>query len=154
MAARFWAKVDKTGECWKWVGALHAPHGYGVILRDRRLVLAHRMSWELTYGAIPPGMQVLHKCDNKPCVRPTHLWLGTQQDNVDDMISKGRRVQGAFNPLFGEDVHGSKLTSTSVRVIRRERAQGRTLAELANKFGVSIATISLVARGLHWKHVS
>lgn len=87
LADRFWSKVDPTGHCWLWMGALN-EHGYGVIHGPERL--APRTAWELTFGSIPDGLDVLHRCDNPPCVRPSHLWLGTQRDNTADMIAKGR----------------------------------------------------------------
>jgi len=87
---RFWPKVDKTGDCWLWTGWRN-DEGYGYIRDVGRIVRAHRASYELTQGAIPEGMMVLHKCDNPPCVRPDHLRLGTNGDNMIDMYSKGRR---------------------------------------------------------------
>lgn len=92
LAARFWAKVNKTPTCWLWT-ANRLPKGYGVINVGGRAgsqQLAHRVSWELHFGPIPDGLWVLHRCDNPPCVRPDHLFLGTVQDNVDDMVTKGR----------------------------------------------------------------
>lgn len=92
---RFWAKVDRSGECWEWIGK-PTTHGYGRLERapqgQRRgaPVYAHRASWELHYGPIPEGLNVLHHCDNPPCVRPTHLFLGTHLDNMADMFAKGR----------------------------------------------------------------
>ncbi len=87
---RFWPKVEKTGTCWVWQGATDS-HGYGQIHEEPRgHSQAHRVSWELAYGPIPEGLDVLHCCDNPPCVRPTHLFLGTQLDNNLDAINKGR----------------------------------------------------------------
>lgn len=99
---RFWEKVNKNsstlechagiGLCWIWTGA-HLKDGYGEIFFNGQIVLAHRTSWELHYGVIPKEMQVLHRCDNPPCVRPDHLFLGTNHDNVLDSVSKGRRAK-------------------------------------------------------------
>jgi hypothetical protein len=92
LAVRFWAKVQKSAGCWTWT-ANHLPKGYGVIgvgAADQGLKLAHRVSWEIHFGPIPAGLFVCHRCDNPPCVRPDHLFLGTVQDNVDDMVAKGR----------------------------------------------------------------
>lgn len=102
---RFWGKVDRRGldECWKWLGA-KAPHGYGQIgTKSSKHMLAHRFSYELHYGPIPDndtyhGTCVLHKCDNPSCVNPAHLFLGTQSDNVADMIAKGRDNYGRRTP--------------------------------------------------------
>lgn len=90
---RFWARVDKSGECWVWTGAA-LPAGYGRWKGAHRLVYAHRFSWELANGPIPDGMLVCHRCDNPPCVRPDHLFLGTPTDNIRDMNAKGRGRAG------------------------------------------------------------
>ena len=89
---RFWARVEKTATCWNWTGA-RLPKGYGMIgARSWRdgWQCAHRVSWELHFGAIPDGLHCLHRCDNPPCVNPAHLWLGTNADNAADRDSKGR----------------------------------------------------------------
>jgi hypothetical protein len=88
---RFWAHVDKTGECWVWTGARNAA-GYGDFHRGGGMnhVFAHRYSWELVHGSLPEGRLVLHHCDNPPCVNPKHLFDGTHADNTRDMIRKGR----------------------------------------------------------------
>jgi hypothetical protein len=94
---RFWEKVDKSGDCWLWTGA-RDQHGYGSLSvahegRERRRsvpVKASRVSWQIHNGPIPAGMWVLHRCDNPPCVRPDHLFLGTQLDNMRDASAKGR----------------------------------------------------------------
>ena len=86
---RFWDKVDKYGEfCWLWRGARR--DGYGMFWFKGKIVSAHRVSWELRFGGIPVGMQVLHKCDNRLCIKPEHLFLGTQADNLLDAVKKGR----------------------------------------------------------------
>jgi hypothetical protein len=86
---RFWSKVDVCGpdECWEWT-AYRLPAGYGTF--GRPTTTTHRIAWQLTNGPIPEGMFVCHKCDNPPCVNPAHLFVGTQQDNLRDMWSKGR----------------------------------------------------------------
>jgi hypothetical protein len=92
MPERFWSKVDRTGDCWLWVAHRNAQ-GYGQFATGGHhgaQVSAHRFAWELTNGPVPDGMFVLHHCDNPPCVRPDHLFLGTQRDNVLDAWSKGR----------------------------------------------------------------
>ena len=82
-----WAKVDKFGECWEWTGA-RMPRGYGRFRDGERTVYVHRFVWEQEYGPIPKGILVCHSCDNPPCVRPEHLFLGTQVDNMADMLYK------------------------------------------------------------------
>lgn len=95
---RFWAKVDQTpglgplGDCWEWQGH-RMKFGYGVIRHDGRIRKAHRVSFALNNGALPEEMMVCHRCDNPACVRPDHLFLGTQQDNMDDRMAKGRYVR-------------------------------------------------------------
>mgnify|MGYP001614251477 CR=1 FL=1 len=102
---RFWAKVDKhgpvpehcpeLGPCWLWLGALNRD-GYGDIARTGRRggrTKSHRYSWELHFGPIPTGKEVCHHCDNPPCPNPRHLFLGTQKDNIRDMLTKGRGGQ-------------------------------------------------------------
>lgn len=89
LPVRFWAKVAKSDGCWEWTGP-RLPRGYGVIRADGRQTYAHRVSWLLHFGPIPDRAFVLHHCDNPPCVNPAHLWVGSQADNVRDMIAKGR----------------------------------------------------------------
>jgi hypothetical protein len=95
MAERFWAKVDKSGDCWLWTGGL-ASKGYGQVwVGFGKKCLAHRVAWELTHGTLPAhesyhGICVLHRCDNPRCVRPSHLFVGTIGDNIRDMHRKGR----------------------------------------------------------------
>lgn len=88
---KFWSKVAKSDGCWEWQGARRG-NGYGVIYKQGKGTQAHRLSWTITNGAIPAGMYVCHKCDNRPCVRPDHLFLGTHTDNMRDCGAKGRNV--------------------------------------------------------------
>lgn len=90
---RFWRLTFKTDGCWHYIGN-RAPFGYGLIWVHNKLTTTHRYSWRLHFGEIPAGMQVLHKCDEPSCVNPAHLFLGTQRDNMHDMIAKGRGVLG------------------------------------------------------------
>lgn len=95
-ADRFWPKVQKTGNCWEWQGSRNAK-GYGQFITSyRRATAAHRWSYEARYGPIPSDMVVCHRCDNPPCVRPDHLFLGTDMDNALDREHKGR---GKYPPL-------------------------------------------------------
>jgi hypothetical protein len=93
LAERFWRYVERSTGCWLWIGCRQRP-GYGRIGREggKGTRYAHHVSWELHYGPIPEGQQVLHRCDNPPCVRPDHLFLGSQLENVRDMWDKGRAV--------------------------------------------------------------
>lgn len=87
---RFWTSVKSSAGCWEWMKGRSDERGYGVTADVGRKLQAHRASWELHYGPIPEGLFVCHKCDNPPCVRPDHLFLGTHLDNMRDMIAKGR----------------------------------------------------------------
>lgn len=156
---RFWAFVDKNGpvvphmddECWVWLGSIHHK-GYGEF-RAGKMVKAHVFSYELNSGPIPPDdnafgrLFVLHHCDNPACVRPSHLFLGTPQDNMVDMVQKGR------NPDFrGEKAGNSKLTWKDVREIRDLYAGGKWMQrELGEKFGVTQTCIGSIIRGETWK---
>lgn len=91
-AAPFWERVQKSDGCWLWIGPTHSPGGYGQFNNKRTRCYAHIASWILANGPIPDGLFVLHECDNPRCVRPGHLFLGTQGDNVRDMLSKGRGI--------------------------------------------------------------
>lgn len=101
---RFWEKVELIPEhtCWIWTSNI-SNKGYGVFKVNRKIgnKLAHRISWTLAFGIIPKGFNVLHKCDNPPCVRPEHLFLGTHQDNMNDKVKKNRqsRLKGDLNPM-------------------------------------------------------
>jgi hypothetical protein len=86
---RFWSKVDRSGDCWLWIGAKD-EEGYGFQKILGRMWHASRVSWKIAHGDIPDGLLVLHKCDNPPCIRPSHLFLGTQKENIADAMRKGR----------------------------------------------------------------
>lgn len=94
---RFWDFVDKTDGCWVWRGSKTNGYRYGFFKKHGKVVQSHRYSWEMSFGAIPAGLKVLHRCDNPPCVNPSHLFLGTQKDNIHDMIRKGRQAAGKKN---------------------------------------------------------
>jgi HNH endonuclease len=142
---RFWSKVEIRGpdECWPWLRGLH-EFGYGKIGvtcengRNRTRV-AHQVAWELAVGPIPPGKKVLHNCDNAACCNPRHLKIGTQRENIADMVAKGR---SAGRPRV--------LGIEAILEIRASRALQR---ELAERFGVSQITIGRVRRGIGYGEV-
>lgn len=143
---RFWSKVDQSGECWIWTGALHW-RGYGLFgLRPGVLRRAHRISWELTNGPIPDGLWVLHKCDNRPCVRPSYLFLGTVQDNTDDRQRKSRQASGAR-------CGSAKLSEEQVVAIRHARALGQSSNVLAAEYHVNRNTILNIGNRKTWRHI-
>jgi hypothetical protein len=111
-----------------------------------RHVHVHRLSWQLHFGQIPRGLWVLHHCDNRVCVRPDHLFLGTSRENINDMVSKHRHTYGQRNGL-------AKLTDTLVREIRSAHREGETMASIARRFRVGETTISRVVRHETWRHV-
>lgn len=118
-AERLWRYVDRSGECWEWTRALSGG-GYGRLRVKSRYVPVHRLSWELANGPIPDGLWVCHRCDNRRCVRPEHLFLGTPSDNAVDMIAKHRDRWSLRGPSPAE-VQRPKLISTRVDLGRPDQ---------------------------------
>ena|ERR1700734_3169973 len=124
---RFWKAVIKHDGCWEWTKAT-AKHGYGMIGTGRIVVTAHRVSWEIHFGPIPEGIDVLHKCDNPPCSNPDHLFLGDHADNMADAVRKWRNAR--------------KLSKEQFLDIRQCYASGlANQYELAAKHGVTQAAV-------------
>jgi len=149
---RFLSKVRKTPTCWLWVGATRGP-GYGAfgVKREGKWLqhLAHRIAWQLFKGPIPPAKCVLHRCDNRACVNPKHLFLGTFQDNTDDMLRKGR-----FTPARGSDQGSAVLVEERIVDIFMLHQNGWTQKAIGQQFGISQQGISDVLRRKTWRHVS
>lgn len=142
----FWRHVVPTEDgCWIYQGALtQSGTGYGHLRiggRNGRDVLAHRASFEIHVGPVPDGLCVLHRCDVKQCVRPDHLYLGTQRDNMVDVLERQLRTS-------------LKLSSDTVRQIRTSRAAGASVASLASHFSVSEQAIRDVIARRRWAHVA
>lgn len=153
---RFWVKVQKTDDCWCWTASTVGGSGYGKINWGGTLFLAHRAAWILANGAIPADLCVLHRCDNRLCVRPDHLFLGTKKDNTRDMWEKGRgsRAGSGAATVRGERHGQAKLTEAQVLEARRLSAEGASLSELCRHFGmVSVGTMSRTVRGKLWSHL-
>jgi hypothetical protein len=147
--SRFWERVNKTDGCWEWQGYL--THGYGTFRYEGRHQGAHRVSYAMAYGN-PGSLQVLHHCDNRRCVRPDHLFLGTNTDNVADKMAKNRQARGQRVPV-GEKHPQHKLSQEQVNEIRRRYAMGGiTYKQLSEEFGVCLAQIGHIITGYSWKH--
>src|SRR5438874_9235553 len=157
MTARgFWARVHKTPTCWLWRGKLD-KQGYGMLSINGREARAHRVLYEWAVEPIPLGMFVCHHCDTPACVRPDHLFLGTQADNMLDKARKGRAPAGEdhWSARTPEKLHGrqGRLTAEQVREIRQRAAEGVTHGELAKQFGRYRTTITQIVNGHIWPHV-
>lgn len=147
---RFWSKMVILGadDCWVWQRA-RDPKGYGRYGVGKKMCFAHRHAYALTFGPIPEGLCCLHKCDNPPCCNPSHLFLGTQADNMRDMFAKNRHP-----PVQGERHPRAKLTDANVVEIRRLYATGLYIQqELADKYGVHCSIIGFIVNRKIWKHV-
>lgn len=142
--------VKHPSGCWDWIGSLQA-NGYACVSFGWKKMLAHRFSYTVFVGPIPDGMCVLHKCDNRRCTNPKHLFLGTLDDNNKDMWTKGRGKTWKTPP--GERCPTSKLTDLQVERIREALARGDTKISIAKKFGVSKSCIKSIHSGRTWGHL-
>jgi hypothetical protein len=135
--AAFWSLADRSGDCWLWKGASHSS-GYGSFRFRGSQATAHRVAFQLENPAVEiGGMDICHRCDNRLCVRPDHLFVGTRQENVDDMMKKGRGPVGHKN---GQ----AKLTPAQVAAIRLDQRIHRLIA---GQYGVDQAVISRIKNG-------
>lgn len=139
-------KVSDAG-CWEWQGAL-TTRGYGQVTRRAidppgpKSVSAHRLAYTLCVSPVPDGLFVLHRCDNRRCCNPEHLFLGTQRDNIRDMHAKGRGGKASV-----------RLSDAEVLSARRLRQQGQTYVAIAKRFGVEKTTVRRAITGETWKHL-
>ena len=146
---RFWALVAKSDGCWLWTGG-RDRHGYGKfavgLKRDRtqKTQLAHRVAWMYTHGAMPQ-LNLLHQCDNPQCVRPDHMFVGTQKDNLLDAAQKGRTARGERNGV-------AKLTAAAVAAIKARRANGEKQQAIAEAYGINRSLVSMIEHGKRWGH--
>lgn len=148
---RFNRKVKEVSSgCHEWQAGTYRS-GYGAICIDHKMLYAHRVAWEIANGKIPDGLHVCHKCDNRLCVNPDHLFVGTNADNMADAVAKGRMKSKSF----GSNNKLAKLTDDNVRVIRDMYARGDySYRELSILFGVDYSIIRRVIRRERWKHVT
>lgn len=170
---KFWPKVEKTKTCWLWIASTRGK-GYGAFGADGKNQYAHRASWEIHYGPIPDGLWVLHHCDTPACVNPQHLFLGTNADNMQDCVAKGRTATGERNGSkthperrpkgerhgththpgsrpTGERNGRAKLTEVQVWEIRALYASGEySQHAIASRFGVSRPQISAIVNFKNW----
>jgi hypothetical protein len=137
--------IKDIDSCWVWTG-IKNQKGYGRIRRNKIWYSSHRVSWELYFGEIPDDMLVLHKCDNPSCVNPDHLFLGTNQDNMDDKVSKGRQSR-----LYFERNPASRLSYKDVLEIRRLYGLGVSQTTLSRMFLSTQANVSSIILCKNWK---
>jgi predicted XRE-type DNA-binding protein len=140
--------VRKTRSCWIWIGYKNEL-GYGrITIGHGKQVKAHRFIYEQTYGKIPDGMNALHKCDNPSCVNPRHIYLGTQKDNVRDMM---KRKRGGYKVFCGESHWNRKLDMEKVELIKKLWQEGELFQrEIGEKVGISQQVVSKVINGKAW----
>lgn len=141
LGERFWSKVDVQGpeDDWEWTAARDS-NGYGNIKIDGKARKANRVVWEITYGDIPEGLGVLHTCDNRACVNPSHLYVGDQRQNTLDRLQRGRDGMSPFDP-------------TTVREVRHRAQRGEYQKDIAADYGVTQSTISNIVNRRTWDHV-
>ncbi len=143
---RFESKFNKTDKCWNWQKYKDSD-GYGTFYMDKKFISAHRASYILYKGPILKDLLVLHSCDNRACVNPDHLWLGTAKDNSDDMVSKNRQTKGS-------NCHDSKLTEKQVLEIREKYTGKRgDLTNLGKEYGIGKGRVFKIIKRLTWKHI-
>ncbi len=147
---RFWKHVNKDGDCWLWTAHTKTGKEYGRLGAGGdggKYLLAHRVSYEIHYGAISDGMVVMHKCDNPRCVNPEHLTVGTTSDNIKDAYAKGRKLT-PFKQ--GSEHHAAVLNADIVREVRVSNLKSRELAKI---YGCSRNAIDAIKQGRTWKHI-
>ena len=142
---RFFSKVEKGDSCWEWVASKYHD-GYGAYYFNGKQGRAHRVSWEMKNGEIPENMYILHRCNNRTCVNPKHLYLGTHQDNMNDLARAGT-LKGIGHP-------SAKVTEREVRTIRHLwEKKIYTQIKIAEMFNISHKTVNGITTNTNWKHI-
>lgn len=147
---RFFKKVKKSSYCWNWIGAKCGKRNdmlnkYGYLTMNKIQFKAHRVSWVIHNGKIPNNLHVLHKCDNVTCVNPSHLWLGTHQDNMRDKLKKGRNCKGSKHPRARLNEKSAKFIKNNIGKIR--------IIEMSKILKVTFNTVWKVVNGYSWNHI-
>ena len=143
LAERLWARVDKTGSCWLWLGCRQRT-GYGRIASRGKVLRTHRVAYELCVGTIPAGLSVCHHCDVRHCLRPEHLYVATHAQNLRKHPERAPR---------GERNSHAKLTEADVIAIRRAARSGTPRRELRERYGVAKSSLRALITGQTWKHI-
>lgn len=141
----FWSYVQKGPGCWIWTGAVDRS-GYGIVTRRPNRWNAHRLAWFLTNGEIPAGRLICHRCDNRLCCRPDHLYVGTPQDNALDRSRAGTQT-GSRNGF-------AKLSESQVQSIKKRLRDGEKVSVLAADYAISPAAIYMIRNGINWRQVA
>ena len=146
---RFMKYVDKGDFCWTWTGGKYY-NGYGQFYEGPNKICAHRFSYKIFKGSIPSGKLVLHKCDNRQCVNPDHLFIGTQKDNILDMVKKGRRVHSS---RVGENNGRTVLKEKDIVKIRKDYKSGVSVKNICKSYKLSETQIYRIIKKQSWSHV-
>ncbi len=159
-SVRFLRHVEVHGfdhsVCWEWRGATKG-NGYGNFRFGRRTVPAHRAAYQILVGEVPDGMDVCHTCDNRICVNPDHLFLGTRRANMEDARHKGRISRGekhAHAIRTGVSIPGAKLSADQVREIWQRLKGGHNPSQIAGNYSITPGAINAIRRGATWRHIT
>jgi len=152
---RFWDKVNvpkdwaEKDQCWKWNGLLFIKTNYGSFSFNGKNLKAHRFSYEIHYGPIPEGLDFMHKCDNRKCVNPNHLKVGSRKENMEDCVEKGRSKFGSKNNM-------SKLTENNIIDIINKSLNGTytNRNQVINDYKISLSELSNILCGKRWTHIT